>query len=149
MIGHCILETEATEPAVRQVEVHFLAQAPFRADAEAVAEQQHPHHQLRIDRGATRVAIERREVLAEIGEIEEPINAAQQVVCWNVRVEVEGIKQIGCAINMSESQNNFKFKGCALGEHNHILVEEFAFSEDEMQQLKANGVFGKPYQENK
>ena len=39
------------------------------------------------------MAIERREVLAEIGEIEEPINAAQQVVCWNVRVEVEGIKQ--------------------------------------------------------
>jgi crotonobetainyl-CoA:carnitine CoA-transferase CaiB-like acyl-CoA transferase len=73
----------------------------------------------------------------------------EQLLAREMIVEVEGIKQIGCAINMSESQNNFKFKGCALGEHNHILVEEFAFSEDEMQQLKANGVFGKPYQENK
>ena len=93
VIGHCILETETTEPAVGQVEVHFFAQAPFRADAEAVAEQQHPHHQLGINRGATRVAVERREVLAEIGEIEEPINAAKQMIRGNVCVEVEGIKQ--------------------------------------------------------
>ena len=93
MIGHCILETEATEPAVGQVEVHFFAQPAFRADAEAIAEQQHPHHQLRINRGATRVAVERREMLAEIGEIEETINAAKQMIRGNVRVEVEGMNQ--------------------------------------------------------
>lgn len=38
-------------------------------------------------------SVEGREVLAQIAEIEEPINTAQQVVGGNVIVEVEGIKQ--------------------------------------------------------
>jgi len=57
-------------------------------------------------------------------------------------VEVNGIKQMGCAIKMSQSQTSYKFKGCALGEHNQVLVEEFAFSEQQMAQLDADGVFG-------
>jgi crotonobetainyl-CoA:carnitine CoA-transferase CaiB-like acyl-CoA transferase len=67
----------------------------------------------------------------------------EQLQARNMIVEVDGIKQIGCAINMSQSILNFKFKGCALGEHNNILVEEFAFSDDKMSQLKAKGIFGK------
>jgi len=72
----------------------------------------------------------------------------QQIQSRGMIVEVDGIKQIGCAINMSQSKSTFKFKGCALGEHNHVLIEEFAFSEDKMNQLKADGVFGEIYQEN-
>ena len=39
------------------------------------------------------MAIERCEVLTKLGEIEESINAAEQMICGDVRVEVEGIKQ--------------------------------------------------------
>jgi hypothetical protein len=38
MIGHFAVETQSTKPAIRQVEVHLLAQPPLRADAEAVAD---------------------------------------------------------------------------------------------------------------
>jgi hypothetical protein len=48
---HVPLKTQAAEPAVSQVEVHLLAQAALRSNAEAVAHDQHPQHQLGIDRG--------------------------------------------------------------------------------------------------
>ena len=93
MIGNLILQAEAAEPAIRQVQMHFLAQPPLGSDAEAVADDQHPHHQLGIDRGTAGVAIEGGEVFAQFVEVEKSINAAQQMVGWNVIVEVEGIKQ--------------------------------------------------------
>ncbi len=46
--------------------MHFLAQAPFGPDAEAVADEQHPDHQLRIDRGPTHLAVERTQMRADI-----------------------------------------------------------------------------------
>src|SRR2546421_2235615 len=50
MIGHFAVETQSTKPAIRQVEVHLLAQSPLRADAKAVADDQHANQQLRVDR---------------------------------------------------------------------------------------------------
>ena len=38
------------DTAVRPVEVNLLAQAPLGADAEAIAHDQHPDHQLGVDR---------------------------------------------------------------------------------------------------
>ena len=46
MVGNIAVEPEAAEPAVGQIEVDLLAQAPLGADAEAVAHDQHPDHQL-------------------------------------------------------------------------------------------------------
>ena len=51
MVRHRIFKTQAAEPAVRQVQVNLLTQAAFRADAEAVADDQHADHQFRIDGG--------------------------------------------------------------------------------------------------
>ena len=39
------------------------------------------------------MAVERGEVLAQLRQIEEPIDAAEQMIRGNVRVEVEGIEQ--------------------------------------------------------
>ena len=50
VIWHVLPQTQLTEPAVRQIEVNFLAEPPLRADAEAIADQQHLDHQRRIDR---------------------------------------------------------------------------------------------------
>jgi len=58
VIRHMAVQTEPTKPAIGQIEMHLFAQPPLRANAEAVADDQHPNHQLGIDRGATSCAIE-------------------------------------------------------------------------------------------
>lgn len=93
MVRNLILQAETTELEIREVQMHFLAQSPLGSNAEAVADDQHPHHQLGIDRRAAGVAIERSEVFAQLVEVEESIDGAQQMVGWNVIVEVEGVKQ--------------------------------------------------------
>lgn len=65
VIRRAAVEPEPTEPAVGQVQTHLLAQATLGADAEAIADQQHPDHSLRIDRGAAHLAVERRQMGCE------------------------------------------------------------------------------------
>jgi hypothetical protein len=48
MIRNLVLETQSAKPSIRQVQMHFVAQPSFRADPEAVPDQQHPDHQLRV-----------------------------------------------------------------------------------------------------
>jgi hypothetical protein len=50
VVRHLAVEAEPTEPAVSEVQVNLLAQPPFGTNAVAIANQQHPHEQLRIDR---------------------------------------------------------------------------------------------------
>ena len=50
MIGYMAVETETTKPAICQIEMDFLAQAPLGADAKAITDDQHPDHQFGIDR---------------------------------------------------------------------------------------------------
>jgi hypothetical protein len=69
VIRHHIFQTQSAEPAIRKVQVHFLAQAPFGANAEAVSDNQHPNHKLRIDRAPTRMTVEGSEEGAQIGKI--------------------------------------------------------------------------------
>ena len=47
MIGNVAVEPQPTKPAIRQIEVDLVAQPTLRANAKAIANNQHPHHQLR------------------------------------------------------------------------------------------------------
>ena len=38
MVGHRIAQIEAAEPAIRQVQMHLLAEPPLRPDAEGIAQ---------------------------------------------------------------------------------------------------------------
>src|SRR5207248_4330526 len=58
MIGHLAVEPEPAKPAIRQVEVHLFAQPPLRADAEAIADDQHANQQLWIDRRPADLTVE-------------------------------------------------------------------------------------------
>jgi hypothetical protein len=87
MVGHRAVEAEPTKPAVRQVEVHLLAQPPLRADAEAVADDQHPDQQLRIDRRPSHLAVERRQFPPQPVEFDKPVNRSQQVPLRHVAFE--------------------------------------------------------------
>lgn len=89
MVRYHVLKTQSTEPAVGQIEVNLFAQPSLGPNAEAVADDQHSNHQLRIDRGAACVTVEGREVLAQFAEIEESINPTQQVIGRNVSIEIE------------------------------------------------------------
>ncbi len=58
VVGHLTFEAEATEPAIGQIEMHLLTETALGADRVAVSDQQHPDHQLRIDRRAASRAVE-------------------------------------------------------------------------------------------
>jgi hypothetical protein len=87
MVGHRVGQVEPTEPGVGQVRLKLLAEAPLGSDAEAVADEQYPDHQLGVDREPTDRAVERREIAANAREIDEAVNGADQVVGGNVFLE--------------------------------------------------------------
>ena len=71
----------------------LFAQPLLRANAVAIAHDQHANHQFRINRRTPNRAIEIGEVMAQVAQIEIPINAAQKVIGWNVIFKVERLKQ--------------------------------------------------------
>jgi hypothetical protein len=71
----------------------LLAQPPFRADAEAVAHDQHADHQFRIDRRSTYGAVERLQLPPQPVEFDKPINRSQQVLFRHMPFERELVEQ--------------------------------------------------------
>lgn len=80
MVGHQVGQVEPTEPAMRQVQMNLLAKPPSRPDAEGVADDQHMDHQLGIYRWPQRRAVERREMVAHITEINNAVDASEQMI---------------------------------------------------------------------
>src|SRR5215208_2189858 len=72
---------------------HLLAQPPLRADAEAIAYQQHADDQFRIDRGPARLAVEGPQLLAQTRQVYEPIDRTKQVIRWHVSLKAKAIEQ--------------------------------------------------------
>ena len=96
MVRHLAVQTQPTEPAIGEVEVHLLAQPPLGPDAHAVAHDQHPHHQLRIDRGPADGAVEGLKLGPDALEVEEAVDASQQVIGRDVIIEPELVEQLCC-----------------------------------------------------
>src|SRR5262249_25095940 len=96
MIRNLVFEFKTAEPAIAEMKFDLLAQPPLEADAIAVADDEHSDHQLRIDRGSTDVAVERRQLLAKVGQHPSHnwIDAAQEMIRGNVFFEVEKIEQL-------------------------------------------------------
>ena len=84
VIRDAVAEVKAAKPPIRQVQMHLLAEPPLRPDAEAIAHQQHPDEEFRVDRRPPRMAVEIGEVAADAGQVHEPINGPQQVVLWDL-----------------------------------------------------------------
>src|SRR5208283_1335168 len=94
VVRHRVFQPQPAEPAIRQVQVHLLAQPPLRPDAEAVTHDQYANQQLGINRGAAGMAVERSKVPVQITQIKKLINAAQQVIGRNVIVKIERVEQL-------------------------------------------------------
>ena len=96
VLGECgvirdgIFQAQPAEPAVGQIQMDFFAKPALGADAEAVTDDQHPDHQLRINGWPASVAVVFGEVLVEIAKIEILVDAAKEVILGNVVVKIEG-----------------------------------------------------------
>ena len=71
----------------------LFTQASLGADAETILNQKHPDQQLRINRWAARVAVEVCEMRPDTGQINGPINRAQQVILWNMAFQRKLVEQ--------------------------------------------------------
>src|SRR5262245_34534437 len=91
VVRYGVVQIEAAKPAVSEMQFDLLAQPPLEADAIAVAYDQHPNHELGVDRGPTNVAIEGRELLAHIRKQSrhDRIDPTQEMARRNAFLEVE------------------------------------------------------------
>ena len=76
MVRNRVFYAQTAEPAVGQVQRHFLAQAPLRADRIAIADNQHPDHQLGAHRRTTQVAVMGRHLAAQPAQVQNRIDLA-------------------------------------------------------------------------
>ncbi|MGY2990018.1 hypothetical protein ACVWZM_006928 [Bradyrhizobium sp. USDA 4501] len=93
VIRHRPIQTEPAEPPIGQIEVDLIAQPPLRSDAEAVTDQEHPDHQLGIDRTSADAAVERRQLLPDPFKVDKPVDRPEQVVGEDMPFERELIEQ--------------------------------------------------------
>src|SRR4051795_13039532 len=93
VIGYLRVQAKTTEPAIGQIEVHLLTQPPLGADAHAIADNQHPDHQIGINRGSAHGAVERLQLRAHNVEINEPIDAPKQVITGHMIIQAEIIEE--------------------------------------------------------
>ena len=73
--------------------MHFFAQSPLGTNAIAVADDQHAQHQLRVNRGTPDGAIEIRQVGTQVTEIKGLVDAAQEMLGWDVIFQIERVEQ--------------------------------------------------------
>ena len=100
VIGHLVVEIEATKPPVRKVKFDLLTQSPLGPDAVAITDDQHPDHKLRINRRPANVAVERRQLVAKLNQYpcHHRIDPAQQVASRDAPFEVEQVKQLALIV---------------------------------------------------
>jgi hypothetical protein len=63
------------------MEVDLVAQPPLGADPEAIADNQHPDHQLRIDRRPARLAVVGFKMRPNLRQIDKPVDLARSRCC--------------------------------------------------------------------
>jgi hypothetical protein len=73
--------------------MNLLAQPPLRVNAEAIANDQHPDHQLGIDRRPPDVAIVGPYVHANLGQVDAPVDLSRQMIVGNVPLKAEAVEQ--------------------------------------------------------
>jgi hypothetical protein len=94
MIRDLAVQTEAAEPAIGEIKMDLLAQSAFRADTHRIADDQHSHHKLGINGGATSGAVERLQLCPDTVELEMAVNPAQQVISRNVIIKAEVVEKL-------------------------------------------------------
>src|ERR1700733_7677141 len=89
MIWNIPIEPQSTKPPIGQIEMALLAQPTLRTNAQAVADDEHPDHQLGIDRGPPHVAIVGPQMRPNLGQVD----LAQQMIVRDMPLKVEAVEQ--------------------------------------------------------
>jgi hypothetical protein len=92
------------KPAICQIEMDFLAQASLGTDAKAIPDDQHPDHQLGIDRWSTHSAVKGSQLAPQLAKLDEPVDRPQEVVSRNVLFKRKRIKKL--LLIMTESPHH-------------------------------------------
>ena len=90
MIGNLVLDAELAKPPV------VSANSTLGADCEHVADDQHPDHEFRVDRRPADLAVERLQLLSNVGQYprNRRIDTAQKMARRNATFEVEQVEQL-------------------------------------------------------
>jgi hypothetical protein len=90
-----IIQIQFAKPSIRQMEPHFLGQSAFRADAVAVADDEHSDHEFGVDRRTPDLAIVRFEFLGQTlkRHRHEHVDPAQKVVLGNAIFQPKFVEQ--------------------------------------------------------
>ena len=80
MIRDTIGQVEPAEPAICEVQMHLLAEAPLGPDTEAITDRKHADQQVGIDRRTAGVTVEIRKMGADTAQSDVPIDGSQQVI---------------------------------------------------------------------
>lgn len=80
MSANRIDKIEPAEPAIRQINMYFLAKTTLGSNTLALDQEQHPHHQLGINRRTSVQIIRWRQKRTNLRQTKEPINATQRMI---------------------------------------------------------------------
>src|SRR4051794_32470607 len=122
VIGYLRVQAKTTEPAI---EVHLLTQPPLGADAHAIADNQHPDHQIGINRGSAHGAVERLQLRAHNVEINEPIDAPKQVITGHMIIQAEIIEEPRRRCLPSHHRLSLRSLRATESAHGALLKREF------------------------
>ena len=73
--------------------MHLFAEPPFRTNAAAITDDQHPDHQFRIDRRTTDGAVVGCKMASQARQLNEAIDRAQKVIGRHVILQAEPDEQ--------------------------------------------------------
>lgn len=74
--------------------MNFLAEPGLGANAVEISHQQHPDHQLGINRGAPGMAVKRRKLGTQRFEVQKPVDLAQKMILGNVVTEAKPVEEL-------------------------------------------------------
>src|SRR6202166_3351661 len=94
MVRNGVFDAEFAEPAIGEVHLYLTTDQPFRADRKDIAHDQHPDHQLRIDRRATHGRIMRCKFTAKPGKIKSGIDLPHQMIFRNRVAKMKLVEQL-------------------------------------------------------
>jgi hypothetical protein len=94
VVRHLVLDAQAAEPAVGEVHLDLATQRPLRADRKHVADNEHPEHEHRIDRGPADRGIVRCKLAMHPRQIQDRIDPAHEMIGRNNVIELERIEKL-------------------------------------------------------
>lgn len=91
MVRDLVIEVEPAEPSVGKMQFNLLGQPAFRTQAIAVPNDEHPDHQLGVDRRPPNLAVVGLQLRVHVGKSRghKEVNAPQKVVLRDPIVEPE------------------------------------------------------------